>query len=81
MKQPHVATPVSGNRPVRRVLLYPFPLSPMENEKRKLSLARLAYEPASRRHRQPEQKALPGPLFDVTVVGLAVAFAIGALWG
>jgi hypothetical protein len=53
----------------------------MENEKRKLSLARLAYEPASRRHRQPEQKALPGPLFDVTVVGLAVAFAIGALWG
>jgi len=53
----------------------------MENEKRNLSLTRLAYEPAPKRFKQPKQEALPGPLFDVTVIGLAVIFAIGSLWG
>lgn len=48
----------------------------MENEKRNLSLMRLAYEPVQKR---PEQKPLPGPLFDVTVVVLTLAFAIGSL--
>jgi hypothetical protein len=51
----------------------------MENEKRNSSLMGLAYEPAPVRYKQPEQKALPGPLFDATVIGLAIAFAIGWL--
>ena len=53
----------------------------MKNEKRNLSLMRLAYEPARPRRPQAEQKALPGPLFDATVIGLAIAFAIGSLFG
>jgi hypothetical protein len=48
----------------------------MKNEKRNLSLWRLAYEPKPTRR---EQKPLPGPLFDATVIGLAIAFAIGSL--
>lgn len=53
----------------------------MENEKRNPSLTRLAYEPVPKRFKQPEQEALPGPLFDATVIGLAIAFAIGSLFG
>lgn len=51
----------------------------MENEKRNRSLMELAYEPAPRRYPQRKQEALPGPLFDATVIGLAIAFAIGSL--
>lgn len=51
----------------------------MENAKRNHSLVELAYRPSPRRYPQPEQKALPGPLFDATVIGLAIAFAIGSL--
>jgi hypothetical protein len=51
----------------------------MENEKRNHSLTRLAYEPAPMRYKQPEQKALPGPLFDATVVVLAIALGVGVL--
>jgi hypothetical protein len=53
----------------------------MENVKRNPSLLELAYEPAPPRRRRAEQQALPGPLFDVAVIGLAVVFAIGSLWG
>lgn len=53
----------------------------MENEKRNPSLMRLAYEPVPQRRTHAEQKALPGPLFDATVIGLAIAFAIGSLSG
>lgn len=38
----------------------------------------LAYQPAPRRYTQRKQEALPGPLFDATVIGLAIAFAIGS---
>jgi hypothetical protein len=51
----------------------------MENAKRNHSPVELAYQPPPRRYLQPEQKALPGPLFDATVIGLAIAFAIGSL--
>jgi hypothetical protein len=51
----------------------------MENVKRKRSPLVLAYESAPKRYGQHEQTALPGPLFDATVIGLAIAFAIGSL--
>lgn len=50
----------------------------MEHQEKKTSRTRLAYEPTPRRKKQ--EADLPGPLFDATVVVLAIVFAIGYLW-
>jgi hypothetical protein len=47
----------------------------MDTRKKKASLYRLAYGTSAYRRK----KGLPGPLFDLTVLGLFAAFAAGTL--
>ena len=50
----------------------------MENQEKRSSRLRLAYEPTARWKKQ--EPDLPGPLFDLTVVVVTIVAAIGALW-